>query len=92
MPHCPTEVASRAETGHREAVVGLKSQLMTLQERVRELEREKEALSIQHHSTLQKQSNSLSSVETVSRLTHDMHLMRACRDPGLSSTGAVKAS
>ena len=60
-----TEAVGRLEAGHRETVAGLKSQLMSQQERIMELEREKEALAVQHHSSLQKQSDSLSSVEMV---------------------------
>ena len=55
----------RLEVRHRQTVTELQSQLSALQERAREMEREKEAQTIQHHSSMQQHSHSLSSMEKV---------------------------
>lgn len=69
LSHAPIEAISGLKASHTETVAGLKTQLMTLQERIQDLVREKETLAIQHHSTIQKHSDSLSSVEMVCNRT-----------------------
>ena len=44
----------------------LESQLSELQERLGEVEREREVLAMQHHSSVQQHSHSLTSIEKVS--------------------------
>ena len=61
----PIETIGGMKAMHTESIAGLKAQLMTLHERIQVLENEKEIITSQHHSTIQKQSNSLSSVEMV---------------------------
>ena len=61
-----TGVSVRMQAGHQQTVTELQSQLSALRERVAELEREREASAIQHNSSLQQHTHSLSSVEKVS--------------------------
>ena len=61
-----TEAAVRLEVEHRQAVAELRSQLLALQERLREVEAAREALASQHHSSSQQHSHTLTSLEKVS--------------------------
>lgn len=61
-----TELFVKLEARHRQTVGELQSQLSALQERMREMEGERETLAIQHHSSIQQHSHSLSSMEKVS--------------------------
>ena len=85
--HLSTELAAQLEAGHRQTVRELQSQLIALEKRLQEVEREKEALASQHQSSLQEQSHSLSSVEKVSSigLVVLVQLLSLC-------TGAVEAA
>ena len=56
----------RLAVEHRQAVAELRSQLLAVQERLREVEAAREALASQHHSSSQQHSHTLTSLEKVS--------------------------